>query len=54
MSSWLVEILLSGMEMIERRVYCASALMKEVLPVPGGPYSRKPSCRWGGRAGGWD
>ena len=35
-SSWLVWILVRGMEMMERLVCWASALMKLVLPVPEG------------------
>ena len=33
----------SGIDTIERPVSVASALMNDVLPVPGGPHSRKPS-----------
>ena len=42
-SSWLVLIRPSGTETTLRPVYCASALMSDVLPVPGGPCSSSPS-----------
>mmetsp|Transcript_18463 Transcript_18463/g.52764 ORF Transcript_18463/g.52764 Transcript_18463/m.52764 type:complete len:439 (-) Transcript_18463:1042-2358(-) len=43
MSSALVETLESGTLMMDRPVWCASALMRLVLPVPGGPCSITPS-----------
>lgn len=58
--TWLVLICESGMEMMERSVCCARALMRDVLPVPGGPCSSSPSlwpypgmayCRREGQAG---
>ena len=42
-SSWLVEMRARGTLTIERPVCCASALMSDVLPVPGGPCSSSPS-----------
>mmetsp|Transcript_24380 Transcript_24380/g.54978 ORF Transcript_24380/g.54978 Transcript_24380/m.54978 type:complete len:223 (-) Transcript_24380:746-1414(-) len=45
-SSWLVVIRAKGTFTMCRFVCCASALMSEVLPVPGGPCSRSPSL-WG-------
>ena len=44
--AWLVLTRDRGMDTTDRPVCCASALMKEVLPVPGGPCIRKPSF-WG-------
>ena len=49
-SSWLVWILVRGMEMMERLVCWASALMKLVLPVPEG--SKGGQGGGGGRGGG--
>ena len=42
-SSWLVVMRASGTFTIERPVCCANALIKLVLPVPGGPCSNTPS-----------
>mmetsp|Transcript_12620 Transcript_12620/g.42152 ORF Transcript_12620/g.42152 Transcript_12620/m.42152 type:complete len:246 (-) Transcript_12620:457-1194(-) len=45
MRSWFVTTRPSGMETTLRPVRCAMALIKEVLPVPGGPWSMMPSLR---------
>mmetsp|Transcript_14742 Transcript_14742/g.46375 ORF Transcript_14742/g.46375 Transcript_14742/m.46375 type:complete len:239 (+) Transcript_14742:366-1082(+) len=46
MSSEFVSRRARGTFTIERCVWCARALIMEVLPVPGGPWSRSPSL-WG-------
>ena len=42
-SSWFVVIRASGTLTIERPVCCASALISDVFPVPGGPWRRSPN-----------
>ena len=42
-SSWLVEMRASGTLTIDRPVCWASALIRLVLPVPGGPCRSRPS-----------
>mmetsp|Transcript_17643 Transcript_17643/g.38051 ORF Transcript_17643/g.38051 Transcript_17643/m.38051 type:complete len:293 (+) Transcript_17643:1114-1992(+) len=42
-SCWFVLIRARGMLMIDRPVCCARALIKEVFPVPGGPWRSSPS-----------